>query len=63
MRRSLRDASERGTDINYLRKSHEMRRVQYELFMHPYHRNFEIVIKNTNEECILEKGSFNILER
>lgn len=40
-----------------------MRRVQYELFMHPYHRNFEIVIKNTNEECILEKGSFNILER
>jgi uridine kinase len=53
-RRSIRDISERGTDINYLRKSHEERRIQYELFMHPYHQNFDIVIKNSNEEFILE---------
>lgn len=58
MRRSIRDVSERGTDINYLRKSHEERRIQYDLFMHPYHRNFDIVIKNSNEEYILEKGLF-----
>ncbi|MFJ7827098.1 uridine kinase [Psychrobacillus sp. NPDC096623] len=56
MRRSIRDVSERGTDINYLRKSHEMRRIQYELFMHPYHRSFDIVLKNTNEDYILEKS-------
>lgn len=61
MRRSLRDVSERGTDINYLRKSHEERRIQYELFMHPYLRNFDIVLKNSNEEYILEKGNFNEL--
>jgi uridine kinase len=59
MRRSIRDITERGTDINYLRKSHEERRIQYELFMHPYHRNFDIVLKNSNEDFILEKGCFN----
>lgn len=58
MRRSIRDVSERGTDINYLRKSHDERRIQYYLFMHPYHRNFDIVLKNSNEEYILEKGVF-----
>lgn len=56
MRRSIRDVTERGTDIDYLRKSHEERRIQYELFMHPYHRNFDFVIKNSNENYILEKG-------
>jgi uridine kinase len=56
MRRSKRDVSERGMDINYLRKSHEERRIQYELFMHPYHRNFDIVIKNSNDEYVIEKG-------
>lgn len=55
-RRSIRDVSERGTDIKYLRKSHEERRIQYEIFMHPYHRNFDFVIKNSNEEWIVEKG-------
>lgn len=58
MRRSIRDTSERGTDINYLKKSHEERRIQYELFMHPYHSNFDIVMKNNNEEYILEKSDF-----
>ncbi|WP_108671361.1 uridine kinase family protein [Peribacillus acanthi] len=55
MRRSIRDVSERGTDISYLRKSHEERRIQYEIFMHPYHNNFDIVIKNSNENYTLEK--------
>ena len=55
-RRGLRDISERGTNINYLRKSHEMRRIQYELFMHPYHRNFDVVLKNSNDDYIIEKG-------
>jgi uridine kinase len=58
MRRSIRDVFERGTDIDYLRKSHEERRIQYDLFMHPYHRNFDIFIKNSNEDFILEKGCF-----
>jgi uridine kinase len=57
MRRSVRDIAERGTDIHYLRKSHERRRNQYDLFMHPYHQNFDFVIKNSNEGYILEKGS------
>lgn len=56
MRRSIRDVSERGTDIQYLRKSHEERRIQYELFMHPTHENFDIVIKNSNEGYVLEKS-------
>lgn len=56
MRRSIRDVSERGTDIDYLRKSHEERRIQYELFMHPTHENFDIVIKNSNEGYLLKKS-------
>jgi uridine kinase len=57
MRRSVRDVSERGLNINYLRQSHQERRIQYEVFMHPYHHNFDIVIKNDNKEFILEKSS------
>lgn len=45
-RRGIRDVAERGTDIQYLMKSHEQRRIQYELFMHPYHEKFDIVIRN-----------------
>jgi len=62
IRRGIRDTSERGADINYLRKSHEMRRIQYELFMHPYHQNFDIVLKNSNERFILEKDNLIELE-
>ncbi|GIO92363.1 uridine kinase family protein [Paenibacillus lactis] len=57
MRRSSRDVAERGTDINDLRRSHEERRIQYEIFMHPYHRNFDLVLRNSNEDYIVEKGS------
>lgn len=57
-RREIRDVSERGTDIHYLRQSHEQRRIQYDLFMHPYHRNFDVVIKNANQESFLERDDF-----
>lgn len=57
LRRGIRDVAERGTNINYLRKSHDARRIQYDLFMHPYHRNFDIVLKNSNETYILEKDN------
>ncbi|GAF17180.1 uridine kinase [Bacillus sp. JCM 19046] len=54
-RRSRRDVSERGTDINYLRESHRERRIQYELFMHPSSQNFDIVIKNWDGGYRVEK--------
>lgn len=59
MRRSSRDVTERGTSLEFLRQSHEERRIQYELFMHPYHQNFDIVIKNSNEGYFLEKDNLN----
>ncbi|GAB6255776.1 hypothetical protein PSKAS_12980 [Peribacillus sp. N1] len=49
MRRSSRDIVERGTNINYLRQSHEERRIQYEVFMHPYSQRFDIIIKTFDE--------------
>ncbi|MBM6613852.1 phosphoribulokinase [Desemzia sp. RIT804] len=58
IRRGVRDVSERGATINHLNNSHKQRRIQYELFMHPYHENFDIVIKNTDKDFILEKGEF-----
>ncbi|WKA52939.1 phosphoribulokinase [Planococcus liqunii] len=58
-RRSGRDVIERGTEINYLRQSHEERRIQYELFMHPYSRHFDIIIKTTDEQTSVEKAVFD----
>ncbi|MBS4203062.1 uridine kinase family protein [Lederbergia citrea] len=58
MRRSSRDIVERGTDINYLRKSHEERRIQYEVFMHPYRKRFDIIIKTSGETIWIEKNTF-----
>lgn len=57
VRRSVRDVSERGTDLNYLKHSHVERRIQYDLFMHPYHHNFDVVLKNSNEGVFVEKNS------
>jgi uridine kinase len=54
-RRGIRDVTERGTDINSLIQSHEQRRIQYDLFMHPTHTNFDIVIENSNEGFTLMK--------
>lgn len=59
MRRTSRDVMERGTEINYLKQSHEERRIQYELFMHPYSRHFDIIIKTAKEQISLEKASFH----
>lgn len=58
-RRSGRDVLERGTDINYLKKSHEERRIQYGIYMHPYSEKFDIVIKTTNKQVAIEKANFN----
>jgi len=59
IRRSIRDVTDRGKDIDNLRKSHNQRRIQYDLFMHPYHRNFDYVIKNSNEDYILERDGIS----
>ncbi|MGE7694894.1 uridine kinase family protein [Lysinibacillus sp. NPDC094177] len=59
MRRSGRDVFERGTDINYLKQSHEERRIQYELFMHSYSQPFDIIFKTSDEVVCLEKNLFN----
>ncbi len=58
MRRSSRDIAERGADINYLRQSHEERRIQYEVFMHWYSQRFDIIIKTSDETICLEKNTF-----
>jgi len=59
-RRSTRDIDERGRKINELRQSHEERRIQYEVFMHPYSQNFDVIVKMVNEQVIFEKVSFDI---
>lgn len=59
MRRWGRDVFERGTDINYLKQSHEERRIQYELFMHSYSQPFDIIFKTSDEVMCLEKNLFN----
>ncbi|MBJ8009937.1 phosphoribulokinase [Bacillus mycoides] len=62
MRRSSRDIAERGADINYLRQSHEERRIQYEVFMHSYSQRFDIIIKTSDETICLEKNIFEFYE-
>ncbi|MED2186795.1 AAA family ATPase [Bacillus wiedmannii] len=62
MRRSSRDIDERGADINYLRQSHEERRIQYEVFMHSYSQRFDIIIKTSDETICLEKNIFEFYE-
>lgn len=59
-RRSIRDIEERGRTISDLRRSHEERRIQYEVFMHPYSQNFDVIFKTVDEQVILEKGDFGI---
>ena len=58
-RRSSRDITERGIDIDYLKQSHEERRIQYEVFMHPYSQNFDIIIKSSDEQFYVEKNTFD----
>ncbi|MGG2113286.1 P-loop NTPase fold protein [Lysinibacillus pakistanensis] len=58
-RRSGRDILERGTNIDYLRQSHEERRIQYELFMHSFRQHFDIIVKTSNDIVCLEKIAFD----
>ena len=58
-RRSSRDIAERGIEMDYLRQSHEERRIQYEVFMHPYSQNFDIIIKSFDEQICVEKNTFD----
>ncbi|WP_286923584.1 MULTISPECIES: uridine kinase family protein [Lysinibacillus] len=58
-RRSGRDILERGTNIDYLRQSHEERRIQYELFMHSFRHHFDIIVKTSNDIVCLEKIAFD----
>ncbi|MEK3808124.1 phosphoribulokinase [Bacillus sp. FSL H8-0547] len=57
-RRMNRDVLERGTDKEYLRFSHNQRRIQYKLFMHPYSDRFDIVIKSSDKGEHIEKNCF-----
>ena len=56
-RRFGRDIEERGMDVEYLKQSHNERRIQYEVFMHPYSKNFDIVVKSSNETITIERAS------
>lgn len=58
-RRFGRDIEERGTDINYLKQSHNERRIQYKVFMHPYCKNFDIIIKSSKETIYVEENTFD----
>lgn len=55
-RRSQRDISERGSTLENLLHSHEERRIQYEVFMHPYSKYFDIVINSSTDKVIIEKN-------
>lgn len=59
-RRSVRDVNERGMDLTYLQHSHEERRIQYELFMHPFSDQFDIIVKQVGATSYIEKDSLNL---
>ncbi|WGG46328.1 phosphoribulokinase [Rossellomorea sp. DA94] len=56
-RRGIRDINERGMEVDYLRKTHDERRVQYEVFMHPKSQLFDVVVRNSDEGYWVEKNS------
>lgn len=58
-RRFGRDIEERGTSTDYLKQSHNERRIQYEVFMHPYSKHFDIIIKSGKETIYVEKNTFD----
>ncbi|MGG3915407.1 uridine kinase family protein [Rossellomorea vietnamensis] len=60
MRRGIRDINERGMEVEYLRKTHDERRVQYEVFMHPKSELFDVVVRNSDEGCWVEKDSLKM---
>ncbi|MDX8344625.1 phosphoribulokinase [Rossellomorea sp. YZS02] len=54
-RRGIRDVNERGMEVDYLRKTHDERRIQYEVFMHPKSELFDMVVRNSDEGYWVEK--------
>ncbi|WP_214704164.1 MULTISPECIES: phosphoribulokinase [unclassified Exiguobacterium] len=54
-RRSHRDIQERGMELDYLHASHVERRLQYELFMHPYRHHFQTIVNTSKDEIQIEK--------
>ncbi|MFY0762104.1 phosphoribulokinase [Metabacillus dongyingensis] len=59
-RRFNRDIVERGTDKDYLRLSHDERRIQYKLFMHPYSERFDIIIRSSDKGEHIERNIFKL---
>lgn len=55
IRRYGRDIAERGADREHLKHSHRQRRMQYDLFMHPFSENFDCIIKSSNTAMAIEK--------
>lgn len=55
MRRGIRDVNERGMEVEYLLKTHDERRIQYEVFMHPKSECFDVVVRNSDEGYWVEK--------
>ncbi|WP_404407025.1 uridine kinase [Jeotgalibacillus malaysiensis] len=55
LRRSGRDISERGMELEYLKQSHHERRVQYEVFMHGYREEFDVVVNTSGDGFVIEK--------
>lgn len=53
-RRSVRDIQQRGMDLTYLQASHEERRLQYELFMHPQREKFQTIVSTSNDVWTIE---------
>ena len=43
--------------MEHLEKSHVQRRIQYDLFMHFYSENFDVIIENSNDRFTIEKFS------
>lgn len=60
IRRGIRDINERGMEEDYLRKTHDERRVQYEVFMHPKSEHFDVVVRNSDEGCWVKKNSLKM---
>ncbi|HLR00081.1 MAG TPA: hypothetical protein VK102_06865 [Sphingobacterium sp.] len=54
-RRNNRDVIQRGKDRNFIQQSHEQRRVQYKLYMHPKSKNFDFIIRDSNRGYVIEQ--------
>ena len=54
-RRANRDIQERGMEMDDLRASHDERRLQYELFMHPYRHHFQTIVNTSGDMIQIEK--------